>query len=122
MLKRAGLHPNIIQMLDEFQLENDAEVFITELMSTDLYTYLNKLKASGKPGFDLFKLRDWMAQILTGLQHLHDIGMIHRDVKLDNVLIDIESDIVKLADFGIAILEGESDDGKSYCFNSCRPG
>lgn len=41
-------------------------------------------------------------QILLGLQHLHDVGIIHRDVKGANVLVDPKHMSVKLCDYGAA--------------------
>ena len=42
-------------------------------------------------------------QILTGIQYLHSIGLAHRDLKLDNCVINKDG-IVKLIDFGAAVV------------------
>ena len=44
------------------------------------------------------------AQLIIGLQYLHAHGIIHRDIKLENILLEREGDIsrVKIADFGLA--------------------
>ena len=42
-----------------------------------------------------------MAQILAGLQHCHDKGIIHRDVKPDNLFLTTDR-VLKVLDFGIA--------------------
>ena len=45
-----------------------------------------------------------MKSLLTTLNHLHERGVAHRDIKPDNILIDPTSDgfTVKLIDFGVS--------------------
>ena len=42
-----------------------------------------------------------MQQLLSGLQHCHERGVLHRDIKGSNLLID-ENGTLKIADFGLA--------------------
>lgn len=42
-----------------------------------------------------------MHQLLSGLQHCHEKGILHRDIKGSNLLID-KSGMLKIADFGLA--------------------
>ena len=43
-----------------------------------------------------------MVKLCFGLKSVHELGYVHRDIKLENVLID--GDVVKLIDFGFAEL------------------
>jgi len=52
---------------------------------------------------------DVVRQSAAGLQHAHDNGTIHRDVKPANLLVDIDGH-VKIADFGLSKIESEADD------------
>ena len=46
-------------------------------------------------------IRHWAAEIIVALQYLHDLGIMYRDLKSENVLIDSDGHI-KLTDFGLA--------------------
>ncbi|MFL6230615.1 MAG: protein kinase domain-containing protein [Pyrinomonadaceae bacterium] len=44
----------------------------------------------------------YLEQVCSGLQHAHDKGVIHRDIKPQNLLFTAERQVVKIADFGVA--------------------
>lgn len=54
------------------------------------------------------ELQFWLSQLLTGLSHVHDHKIIHRDVKADNLLM--RGSVLKIADFGLSkLLEDHND-------------
>src|SRR2546423_2471263 len=47
----------------------------------------------------------YLQQICSGLSHAHECGVIHRDIKPQNLLLTADRETVKIADFGVAKLE-----------------
>ncbi|XP_031632215.1 serine/threonine-protein kinase fused [Contarinia nasturtii] len=94
-------HPNIIQMLSSFE-NVEYIVVVTELAGIDLHRFLAQKhnKLSDK---HVQKLT-W--NLLSALYYLHSHGVIHRDLKPQNVLLNNHQNIdemsAKLCDFGLA--------------------
>lgn len=59
--------------------------------------------------------RFYMIEILLGLQYLHSQGIIYRDFKPENILLDIDGHI-KIADFGLAKPNYFSANDRAYSF------
>jgi hypothetical protein len=47
-------------------------------------------------------MQSWCKQILTGLNYLHRRGVVHRDIKCDNIFVDGTKGMVKIGDLGLA--------------------
>jgi serine/threonine protein kinase len=52
----------------------------------------------------------YLEQVAAGLQHAHECGVIHRDIKPQNLLLTSDAQVVKIADFGVAKLEATEGD------------
>ena len=62
----------------------------------DLLTYIKKRSKLTEPVAKfIFK------QIILGIKYIHDKSIIHRDIKLDNILLDLDNNI-KICDFGVS--------------------
>jgi serum/glucocorticoid-regulated kinase 2 len=62
--------------------------------------------------FSEARAKVYMAEMILAIEHLHSLGIIFRDLKPDNILID-EDGHLKLADFGLA---KEMEDERTYTF------
>src|SRR5918992_2570778 len=47
----------------------------------------------------------YLEQVCSGLAHAHKCGVIHRDIKPQNLLLTADKEVVKIADFGVARLD-----------------
>jgi len=78
---------------------------IFELMEGDLFSKISKdfkyrHKEDYIPFFNEYKIKRYSSQILQGLEYLHSNGIIHHDIKPQNVLI--KGNDIKLADYGLS--------------------
>ena len=96
-------HPNIVAVYD-VGVHDGAPYFVTELLSGE--SMRQRLSRGRVP---LGTALDWGIQLAHGLAAAHRRGIIHRDVKPDNVFI--AGGQVKLLDFGIAKLAEEARAG-----------
>jgi len=106
-------HPNVVRFIG-YTYKETRTVIVTELMSKDLRTYLDEKKEAsreGQPPLSLLLAINIMLQIADGMKHLHESGVVHRDLKSTNVLVNVVDDLdgsplssslvqVKLTDFG----------------------
>ena len=89
-------HPNICRLYESF--ENEKHVLIvTELCSgQDLLNYIRKYKKLNEDTAKfIFKA------LISGLHYCHIRGIIHRDIKLDNLLLTSKGEL-KICDFGVS--------------------
>lgn len=56
----------------------------------------------------------YITQIVVGIGKLHERGIIHRDLKLENLLLD-KNGYIKIIDFGLAKMLQEDEETKTYC-------
>ncbi|MFI6579078.1 Stk1 family PASTA domain-containing Ser/Thr kinase [Nocardiopsis sp. NPDC050513] len=98
-------HPNVVQVFD--QGEDQGHVFLA-MEYVPGSTLRDRLKSAGRLGTR--EALHVMASVLAALGAAHQAGMIHRDVKPENVLITHEG-MVKVADFGLARAVEQSNQG-----------
>jgi serine/threonine protein kinase len=90
-------HPSIVTIYDAG--EDDGEPWIAFEFVKGLR--LDKLLHSHRQ-LPFEKVRTILSQLASALHYAHELGIIHRDIKPQNILIDERTSIAKLADFGVA--------------------
>ncbi len=89
-------HPHIMKMHEVFLWNNKNCIVMDFMKGGDLLEYILK---NGKLSIDASK--KFLSQIISAVQYLHGMNIVHRDLKLDNILIGEEGNI-KICDFGFA--------------------
>jgi serine/threonine protein kinase len=89
-------HPFIVSMDYSFQTYEHAFIAMELAQGGTLYSVAGMLRADV---LSELQMRFYIAEIVEALHYLHGIGLIYRDLKPDNVLIDLNGH-VKLADLG----------------------
>lgn len=95
-------YEHIVKLYD---LSQTSRIVVLELCEYNLISFINEFE------LDLKCIRKIMRMLLLALNYIHEKGIIHRDVKLGNILI--KNNVAKLCDFGLACYKNEND--YSYC-------
>lgn len=113
-----GKHPNIITVLEHREMPGDTYALDMELCEMNLGQFINGeyINAMGNQYFDPLCKGDvpgcltmWtiMHHVTNGLDYIHSLREVHRDLKPQNVLLSLKDNAWKLTDFGLTF-EGTS--------------
>jgi eukaryotic-like serine/threonine-protein kinase len=98
-------HPNIVDVLDTGELEEDGERRPFFVMPFLPGANLEQLLQNASPRLTPERVISIVVQTCRGLQAAHEHGLIHRDLKPSNIFV-LDDDAVKIIDFGVVHLAG----------------
>jgi len=115
-------HSNIIALHDAEQIGNNFFIYMELAEGGELFTRVINSGSLSEP-----EALKYYKQLMSAVEHMHALGVVHRDLKLENILLD-RDDNCKVCDFGLAhVYEKNKDNGpvltrlyevcgsKSYC-------
>ncbi|ORY68139.1 Pkinase-domain-containing protein [Neocallimastix californiae] len=103
-------HQNIVRFYDVFEDSENVYMIIEICRNMTLVELLKKRKRLTEP-----EVRFYMLQLIAATIYMHKKHVIHRDLKLGNLLLDDNMDL-KIADFGLAaMIEHEGERKKTIC-------
>ena len=96
-------HPNIVTMYDAGEEHDLAYIAMEFLKGKDLVPYAKRDNLLPLP-----QVLSIIARVADALGYAHSLHVVHRDIKPANIMYDIETDTVKVTDFGIARITDSS--------------
>ncbi|KAF5946101.1 hypothetical protein HYC85_016329 [Camellia sinensis] len=97
-------HANIVKtsinrLLEAIPITDKEGYMIFEYLDYDLEKFMKKFPKKSK---NKQRIKNFLRQILSGLAYCHELKIVHCDLRPDNLLVDHDGSVVKIADFGLA--------------------
>ncbi|XP_025104856.1 testis-specific serine/threonine-protein kinase 3-like isoform X2 [Pomacea canaliculata] len=102
-------HPNIVRVLETFDDGRRVYMILEFQENGDALRYIQKVGALNEP-----LAQGWTWQVCDAARYLHDQNITHRDLKLENLLLDRNFHI-KICDFGFVKGDCTLDLSRTYC-------
>ena len=103
IMKRLSKSNNIVKIFETYETKKHICIVMEYICAGDLLNYIKKRNKLQEPVAKfIFK------QIILALKFIHENNIVHRDIKLDNILIDLDNNI-KICDFGVSKIINKGD-------------
>uniref|UniRef100_H2ZD54 Ribosomal protein S6 kinase n=1 Tax=Ciona savignyi TaxID=51511 RepID=H2ZD54_CIOSA len=110
VLEAVRQSPFLVTLHYAFQTNSRLHLILDYVNGGEMFTHLNIREKFTEAEVQLFS-----AEILLALEHLHKLGIVYRDIKLENILLDSDGHVV-LTDFGLSKeFINEGDRAYSFC-------
>ena len=111
--KQVGEHPNFAKCLGIADVGGQRGMVMEKVNGKDMGKTMDKLKeqyASGKISHAEYwgAVQHTVRQTLEAIVHLESVGVVHNDIRMDNIMCDEATGQMKVLDFGISVQAGQA--------------
>ncbi|XP_020715594.1 G protein-coupled receptor kinase 2 isoform X3 [Ceratitis capitata] len=96
----------VVNLAYAYETKDALCLVLTIMNGGDLKFHIYNM--GGEPGFEMVRARFYAAEVVCGLEHLHQQGIVYRDCKPENILLD-DHGHVRISDLGLAVEIPEGD-------------
>jgi len=104
-------HINIVKLYEMIEMPNELYLIMELVKGHSLNSYIQSKQNKRLIEPECLKIFE---QISAGIEYCHSHNVIHRDIKMNNILID-DNQNIKIIDFGFSIVAASSQKLKAYC-------
>ena len=113
-------HPNVLSMKDSyFTYDSDNKEYLNVVMDYYQHNLYEAIKKNKKSSMPRLKFKIYSYQLFRSLLYLKKIGIAHRDIKPQNILVDEESLKLVMCDFGSAKQLKPGEPNIAYICSRC---
>ncbi|XP_064408004.1 ribosomal protein S6 kinase alpha-5 [Latimeria chalumnae] len=111
VLEHIRQSPFLVTLHYAFQTDTKLHLILDYVSGGEMFTHLYQ-----RDHFTEDEVRIYIGEIILALEHLHKLGIVYRDIKLENILLDSDGHVV-LTDFGLSkeFLTDEKERTYSFC-------
>eukprot|EP01135_Chromosphaera_perkinsii_P003620 Nk52_evm29s249 gene=Nk52_evmTU29s249 len=109
-LLRRIWHPNVIRLYEVFETSDQYFMVMEHVNGGELLDYILK-----KGKLDENETRRFMRQLVDAVSYIHSLGIVHRDLKVENFILDRKHANLKIIDFGLGNAYNPDEFSKTPC-------
>lgn len=106
--------PFLATLFYAFQTPEKAYFILNFVQGGDLFTLLKQIESLIEPKLEEDFIKVFVAKITVTLEQLHSLGVVYRDLKAENVMLDLKGHPV-LVDFGLSAKLSSDGQAFGYC-------